>query len=257
MAEVSAAAAPEAAEAAAGRPRKQTETLMRKKYIIFDFDGTLANTNDIITASWQATLERYLGHRLTVREIEATFGEVLADSIGKLIPGAPVDEVVAFYRAYQDSHQQDYAVYVFAGVRELLEQLRMRGCVIGVGTSRTEYSFRNYMKKLGIEDLVDAAVTMNDVTSHKPDPETIDAVLLRMLVHENEAYDINDGIPDHVRDAALMVGDTKYDIGCANNAGVDSVLVGWSHYVDEEAMLADGFEPTYRMETPEQLLELI
>ena len=56
---------------------------------------------------------------------------------------------------------------------------------------------------------------------------------------------------------AIMIGDTKYDIGCANNAGVDSVLVGWSHYVDEEAMAADGFMPTHRIDTPEELLGLI
>ena len=228
-----------------------------KKYIIFDFDGTLANTNDIIVASWQATYEHYLGHTLPVREIEASFGEILVNTIGRMIPDAPVNEVVDFYRSYQDSHQQEYEVYVFEGVRELLEQLRARGCIIGVGTSRTAYSFRNYMKKLEMDQLVDEVVTMNDVSSHKPDPETIDALLIKMMANAGEPYDECSGIPEHVRDAAVMIGDTKYDIGCANNAGVDSVIVGWSHYVDEETMLAEGFVPTYRIDTPEQLLEMI
>ena len=228
-----------------------------KKYIIFDFDGTLANTNDIIVASWQATYEHYLGHTLPVREIEASFGEILVNTIGRMIPDAPVNEVVDFYRSYQDSHQQEYEVYVFEGVRELLEQLRARGCIIGVGTSRTAYSFRNYMKKLEMDQLVDEVVTMNDVSSHKPDPETIDALLKKMMANAGEPYDECSGIPEHVRDAAVMIGDTKYDIGCANNAGVDSVIVGWSHYVDEEAMLAEGFVPTYRIDAPEQLLEMI
>ena len=228
-----------------------------KKYIIFDFDGTLANTNDIIVASWQATYEHYLGHTLPVREIEASFGEILVNTIGRMIPDAPVNEVVDFYRSYQDSHQQEYEVYVFEGVRELLEQLRARGCIIGVGTSRTAYSFRNYMKKLEMDQLVDEVVTMNDVSSHKPDPETIDALLKKMMANAGEPYDECSDIPEHFRDAAVMIGDTKYDIGCANNAGVDSVIVGWSHYVDEEAMLAEGFVPTYRIDTPEQLLEMI
>jgi pyrophosphatase PpaX len=230
---------------------------MNKKYIIFDFDGTLANTNDIIIASWQATFEHYLGHTLPVREIEATFGEILVYTIGRMIPDAPVNEVVDFYRAYQDSHQQDYEVYVFDGVRELLERLRERGCLIGVGTSRTAYSFWKYMKKLGMDGYVDEVVTMNDVTSHKPDPETIDAVLIKMMAHDDGLQDTDGVIPDSVREAALMIGDTKYDIGCANNACVDSVMVGWSHYVDEEAMLAEGYKPTYNIEKPEQLLEII
>ena len=78
-----------------------------------------------------------------------------------------------------------------------------------------------------------------------------------MMVHAGEPFDDDYGIPDSVRDAAIMIGDTKYDIGCANNAGVDSVMVGWSHYVDEEQMLAEGFVPTYRLERPEQILEII
>jgi pyrophosphatase PpaX len=113
------------------------------------------------------------------------------------------------------------------------------------------------MKKLGMDGYVDEVVTMNDVTSHKPDPETIDAVLVKMMVHDGMIYDTEKGIPDSVRDAAVMVGDTKYDVGCANNARVDSVIVGWSHYIDEEDMLAEGFVPTYRIERPEQLLEII
>ena len=108
-----------------------------------------------------------------------------------------------------------------------------------------------------MDQLVDEVVTMNDVTSHKPDPETIDADLVKMMAHAGEPYDADSGIPDRVRDAAVMIGDTKYDIGCANNARVDSAIVGWSHYVDEEAMLADGFVPTYHIDTPEQLLEMI
>lgn len=225
---------------------------MKKKYIIFDFDGTIANTNDIIVASWQATFEHYLGHAMSVRDIEATFGETLVNTIGRLIPDAPVDEVVDFYRAYQDSHKNDSIVYIFPGIKELLEELRARGCIIGVGTSRTAYSFWNYMKMFGMEDSVDEVVTMNDVTAHKPDPETIDAVLRKMTARGEEPQD-----PEEVRAAAIMIGDTKYDIGCANNAGVDSVIVGWSHYVDEEAMIAEGFVPSYHIDRPDQLLDII
>lgn len=230
---------------------------MKKKYIIFDFDGTLANTNNIIVASWQATFEHYLGHTMPVRQIEATFGEILVNTIGRLIPEAPANEVVDFYRAYQDSHQQDYSVYVFEGIKELLEELRARGCIIGVGTSRTAYSFWNYMRNLGMDGYVDEVVTMNEVTRHKPDPETIDAVLIRMMERDGIEYDSASGIPASVRDAALMIGDTKYDIGCANNAGVDSVIIGWSHYVDEEEMIAEGFVPTYHADRPAQLLDII
>lgn len=216
---------------------------MKKKYIIFDFDGTMANTNGIIYESWQATLEHYLGYQLPRETVEATFGEILVYSIGRLIPGAPVNEVVDYYRAYQDAHQEG-VVSVFDGVYELMHELRARGHKIGVATSRTSYSFWNYMKQFDLEDMVDAVVTMDDVTKHKPDPESL-LVVLRKLDPDMDVAD------------AIMIGDTKYDIGCANNAGVDSVLVEWSHYIDEEDMEAAGFAPTYRIKTPDELLELV
>ena len=242
---------------------------MSKKYIIFDFDGTIANTNDVITASWQASFRHYLGHELPVHTIEATFGEVLVTSISKLIPGVDVNEVADYYRNYQNDHSEEYPVYVFDGVRELIEELRARGCLIGVGTSRTASSFRKYMRALGMEDLVDEAVTMEDVTHHKPHQETVEATLLKLMAHdkedweaaeihpENEGEDGDIRIPDEVRKEAIMIGDSKFDIACAQNAGVDSVLIGWSHYIDEEDMAAFGCEPTYRVETPAELLEIL
>ena len=215
---------------------------MKKPYIIFDFDGTIANTNDIIIASWQSTFERYLGHEMPVREIEATFGETLYDTIARLIPDADTDEVVAHYRSYQDTHKDQIKVYVFDGVREVMDEMKARGCRIGVATSRTARSFNKYMQELGMEGYVDVLVTMEDVVHHKPHPESVEKVLEKFGASPEEA---------------IMIGDTKYDIGCANNADVDSVLVGWSHYVDEEAMAAEGFEPSYRIRTPGELLELI
>ena len=215
---------------------------MNKKYIIWDFDGTLANTNEIIIASWQASFRNFLGHELPVRDIEATFGETLKDSIPNLIPGAEVSDVVDYYRSFQDAHHEVFNVQLFDGVREVVEEMRKRGCLIGIGTSRTAYSLNNYMRELGIEHLIDEIVTMEDVKNHKPHPETVNALLEKFGAEPGEA---------------IMIGDTKYDIGCAQNAGVDSVLVGWSHYVDEESMSADGFEPTYRIATPRDLLSII
>ena len=222
-----------------------------KKYVIFDFDGTLANTNGLVLDSWQETLRHYLGHELPERVIEATYGEVLVATMAKLIPGTEVDEAVEYFRAYQEAHQNDDVIYVFDGIRDLLVEIRRRGCLIGVGTSRTENTFQDYMKMLGMYDLVDEIITMNDVTRHKPDPETAEAVLRKLAAHDGREWS------DDLRTEAIFIGDTKYDIGCAQNAGIDSVLVGWSHYVDEEEMAELGFVPTYRINTPAELLELI
>jgi pyrophosphatase PpaX len=235
-----------------GSHMEDRQVSMKKKYIIFDFDGTLCNTNDIIVESWQASFEHFLGHSLPRRDIEATFGEVLRHTVSRLIPDAEPEEVVEYYRAYQNAHQGG-SVYVFDGVRELLTELRKRGCRIGVATSRTAFSLHNYLRQFDMEDLIDEIITVNDVTRHKPDPESVTATLRKLAGCE----DNNGEIPEGILSQAMMVGDTKYDVGCANNAGVDSVLVGWSHYIDEEDMAAAGFEPTYRINDPAEMLDLI
>ena len=214
---------------------------MKKKYIIWDFDGTVANTNGMIIESWQATFERYLGHRMPVREIEATFGEVLAGTIARLIPDEDPVEVRSYFRDYQAEHCT-HLMGVFDGIKELLTELKAGGYRNGIATSRTANSFHDYAEKLGLKDCFDEFVTMEDVSSHKPDPECIVKMLEKFGAKPEEA---------------IMIGDTKYDIGCANNAGVDSVLVGWSHYVDEDDMRACGFEPTYRIAKPSDLFDII
>ncbi len=214
---------------------------MSRKYIIFDFDGTLVNTNDIILESWQVTFMHYLGHRLDEKEILATFGETLKHTIAEKIPGASYEEVRDYYRAYQDANCEG-RVYVFPGVRELLDELKAEGYKLAVATSRTLYTYRKYMEELGLSDYIDVAVTMEDVSRHKPDPECALRVLEKLGAAPDEA---------------LFVGDTKYDIGCANSAGIDSVLVGWSHWIDEEDMIRNGIIPVHYISEPSDLLAVL
>lgn len=224
---------------------------MDKKYIIFDFDGTLVNTNEVIVASWQATYDKYLGWVPERKAIEATFGETLKSTILRMVPDAVYEEVRDYYRAFQDANCQGM-VAAFEGVRDMLIDLREREYRLGVATSRTTKSFTNYMRDLELMDLIDEAVTIDDVTSHKPHPESATAVLAKLA-----GLDPREPIPAEVLGQAIMIGDTKYDIGCAMNAGIDSVLVGYSHYVDEDDMRECGFEPTYRIERPGDLFDLL
>ena len=214
---------------------------MKKKYIIWDFDGTLANTNDVILDSWKAAFEHFLGAVPSDEEIIGTFGETLRHTIAVRFPGETYEDVRDYYRAYQEAHSEG-RVYVYEGIRELLDELKARGCGLGVATSRTAYSYSNYMSELGLEGYMDVVVSMEDVAKHKPDPESIEKVLEKFGAQPGEA---------------VMIGDSRYDMGCANNAGVDSVMVGWSHPVDIDAMTAEGFAPKYYIDKPSDLLDIL
>ena len=214
---------------------------MKKKYIIFDFDGTLVNTNDLIVESWQATFERYLGHRLDEDEIIATFGEILVETIARLIPDEDVIEVRNFYSVYQDEYCRS-KVRVFDGVRELLDELRTQGCRIGMATSRTGETYRKYMEELGLADCIDETVVLEDVSAHKPDPESALRVMEKLGAVPAET---------------IFIGDTKYDAGCAKAAGIDCGLAGWSHKIDNEQLEREGCMPQYIFDRPEDILELV
>ena len=212
-----------------------------KKFVIFDFDGTLADTNDVVMDSWKATYEHFLGYVPSDKEIIGTFGETLVDSVARTIPDEEYEVVRDYYRAYQAEHCEG-RVHLFEGMQELLDELKGRGIKLGVATSRTDKSYNKYMNEMGIADYMDAAVTMEDVENFKPHPETAIRTLEKLGARPEDA---------------IMLGDSKYDIGCSNGAGIESVLVGWSHPVDEEEMINEGYVPDHYIEKPSELLALI
>lgn len=220
---------------------------MKKKYLMWDMDGTIMNTNDIIIDSWQHTARQYGGEELTVERILSTFGETIVYTASTLWPEEDPKEVARCYDEYQESHLAD-KVGLFDGIKELLEELRNRGYSLNMVTSRTSETLVGFMKRFGIEDYFDVVITCNDVTEHKPDSRPIRACIERLEARHGCAIDPDD---------CVMIGDTGFDIGCAINAGVESVLVGWSHPIDEAQLEAAGWLPTYRVKTPEELWELV
>ena len=212
-----------------------------KKYLVFDFDGTVINTNEVIIASWQATWEKFLGYRESREVIKDTFGETLKYTASVRFPEIPAQEVIDYYREYQLAHC-DELVFVFDGMEDMLKKLKDHGFKMAIATSRTKEGTLNYMNQFGIAEYFDAVVSMDDVTNHKPNPETCLVALEKLGGTAEEA---------------LMFGDTRFDIGCAINAGVDSVLVGWGEVTTVEKLDEIGYKPTYYVETIEDVYRIL
>lgn len=211
---------------------------MKKKYIVFDFDGTVADTNKLIVDAWQHIFMHYRGKKEDESKIYHTFGETLRYSISNMIPEADTDEAITMYRNYQKMHNQRKEL--FPGIKDLLFTLRKKGYVQAIVTSRTKKTTNEYMKDLGVGEYFDLIITCDDVHVHKPDPLPLSTALDRLNASNEEA---------------IMIGDTRFDIGCANNAGVDSALAGWSKaFSDEDLSVCT---PTYRLKTPAELLEIV
>ena len=180
--------------------------------VVFDFDGTIADTNQLIIGSWQAVFRARRGVEGEISDILATFGEPLYYTMEKLFPEFDVEESVDIYRSYQKEIFVDQ-IEIFPGMKELVLELKERGYKVGIATSRLRASTLLGLNKFGLEDKIDALVTVEDTAKHKPDPEPA-LICLEKL--------------GSTADESIMVGDSAYDMGCGKNAGMTTVLVGWS-----------------------------
>ena len=207
--------------------------------VIFDFDGTLIDTNDVILASWQHTYRYFLGHDVSVEHITTTFGEPLMKTMEREFPDVPAAESAEVYRRFQREVAADM-VKLFPGIKDMLEAVKARGCKMGIVTSRTYESTMSYLEMFGIGSYFEGLVSCDDTSIHKPNPEP----LLMGLDKLNSC-------PEE----AIMVGDSIFDIKCANNADVKAVLVNWRMAGDDEGLSKCKID--YRITTPMELLDVL
>jgi pyrophosphatase PpaX len=215
---------------------------MNRKYqaVLFDFDGTIMNTNDIIIESWQHTFRTVEGAERPLSSITCSFGEPLDLTMAKFFPDRDTGEMVDTYREYQRKVYKE-KIHMFPGIPELIGELKNRGYLMGIVTSRLWESTTQGLYKFDIAHLFDAVVSAEDTSIHKPNPEPCLICLEKLGLAPSQA---------------IFVGDSKFDVLCARNAGVQSVLVGWSICVTPEEK--EGiYKPDHFIERPEQLLEIL
>ena len=208
--------------------------------VLFDFDGTLVNTNDVIIASWQHTYKHYRGQEEDIDKITACFGEPLLITMEREFPGVDPQESAEVYRTFQQQNAH-LLVKIFPGIVDLLKALKEAGYRMGIVTSRTRESALRYMDMFGITEYFETMVTCDDTTVHKPNPEPILLGLEKMGI---------------TRDEAIMIGDSPFDIKCANNAGVKSVMVDWRITCDNSALITDAVWD-YEIKEPMDLMKIL
>ncbi len=208
--------------------------------VLFDFDGTIMDTNNVILQSWQHTFRTVEGKERPVEEILETFGEPLNITLKKLLPQIPIEEGASIYRGY---HYENFIelISVFPGILELIKELNTRGYKTGIVTSRLRHTTEIGLKKYDMEQYFNVIVTCDDTDKHKPDPEPVNIALERLGSKPEEA---------------IMIGDSMFDILCAKNAGVRAALVSWALAVSEEDKTGDN-APDYIIEKAEDLLGIL
>lgn len=208
--------------------------------VLFDFDGTIMDTNNLILESWQHTFRTVEGKERAAEDILETFGEPLNITMGKLLPQVAVEEGVKIYRSYHHDRFTEL-IEVFPGIPELLAELKHRGYKTGVVTSRLRNTTELGLKTYDMEQYFDTVVTCDDTDKHKPDPEPVNIALERLGAKPEET---------------IMVGDSMFDILCAKNAGVTSAMVGWALAISDGDKTGEN-QPDYILEKAEDLLAIL
>jgi pyrophosphatase PpaX len=198
------------------------------KLYLFDVDGTLLDTTELIYQCYKYSLEE-AGQPVPSREyivsrIGLPLKTQLREFFGKL--GEEQLEVIRQkHLAYQLSIYRDY-LRVFPHVAPVLKQLKERGKKLAVVTSRTHDSLDLYLKEKDLFYYFDTLLTPAETVKHKPEPEP---ALKAMHLLQASAQE------------TLFIGDSRWDMECGHNAGTDTAFVGWSE-LDAATM---PVKPTY------------
>ena len=187
------------------------------KLIIFDFDGTIADTNEGIIATEQETL-RQLGLPPGAPEkmklgIGLPLREAMRLGMGIKDEGT-LDKAEATYRKLFDEIAMNH-IRLFPGVMEFLEKCREKGILCTIATSRSERTLRMILKDHGIEDQFCLRLTASDSLPTKPEPAMVLETMKRLGVSPAET---------------LVVGDTTFDLEMGRRAGARTCAVTYGNH---------------------------
>ncbi|MGD6871076.1 pyrophosphatase PpaX [Sutcliffiella horikoshii] len=205
--------------------------------VLFDLDGTLIDTNDLIIESFLHTLDHYYPEQYGREDVLTFLGPPLYDTFVKM-DESKVDEMVAHYRAFNMSKHDDY-VTEFEGVVETVKLLHEKGLKLGIVTTKMRQTVVMGLKLTGLDQYFDVVVCLDDVTNAKPDPEPIHLALQQL---------------GSTPDEAIMVGDNFHDILAGKNAGTKTAAVSWTIKGVE---YLQSFEPDYTLTHMQDLLPIV
>lgn len=204
--------------------------------MLFDLDGTLLDSAELIMTAFEATVRANLNQAIGRTEMLGMWSRPIRERFHALAPDR--DEMLAqdYLRRYLALHDQ-YA-RLFPGIPLVLETLRRRGYAMGIVTSKRRATAQAAVRGFRLDRWCTAIIADEDVARHKPDPEPVRAAASRLGVPVAEV---------------LMVGDSPLDIEAGRRAGAGTAAALWGT-VEVPSLLAEA--PDYQLARPEDLLAL-
>ncbi|MEH7107913.1 MULTISPECIES: pyrophosphatase PpaX [Bacillaceae] len=205
--------------------------------LLFDLDGTLIDTNELIISTYLHTLEKYYPGKYQREDVLPFMGPTLHEVFGNMDPDR-VEEMVLEYRSFNLANH-DLLVKEFSGVLETIQALKQAGYKMGIVTTKRHDVAMKGLRLMELDSYFDTVIAYDHVKNVKPDPEPVLKALEQLGSSPEEA---------------IMVGDNHHDILGGKNAGTKTAGVAWS--LKGREYLAK-YEPDYILEHMSDLLKIV
>ncbi|GLC89846.1 pyrophosphatase PpaX [Lysinibacillus piscis] len=210
---------------------------MTIKALLFDFDGTLLNTNELIIQTFMHVLNKRFPGQYSPKDCLKFIGPSLTQTFSELAPGEE-EELIAQYRTWNEAHH-DELITEYPDVVSTLEQLKAMGLKLAIVSTKRNETIQRGLTLLGANHLFDTCIGTDDVQNVKPDPEPVLLALSRLGIAKEEA---------------IMIGDNSHDIEAGHHAGVRAAGVAWA--IKGEAYLQQ-FKPDYMLQHMSDLVTIV
>jgi pyrophosphatase PpaX len=187
------------------------------KAVVFDLDGTVVDSVELIVVSFQHAIREVLGRELSREDAVAWVGMPLIEQMQRFSP-EHAEQLVEVYREF-NHREHDRMLTLYEGIQRLLAGLREAGVKVGLVTSKSRFTTQMAFDLTGIESYFDATICAGEASGNKPLPDPILACLGQLGAEPAEA---------------AYVGDSPSDIQAALAAGVVAIAVTWGVFPAEK-----------------------
>ena len=186
---------------------------------LFDLDGTLIDSIDLIMSSFRHTMLAHLGEVPEDRGWRSGFGTPLRNQLEKFARTVhEADAMMSTYVEFAEAHH-DRMVEAYPGIHQALTALRVLDKKMGIVTSKNRRAMWRGLRRCGLDGYFEGFVTVDDVKEHKPHPAPLVAALDQLSAEAG---------------AAVFIGDSPHDVAAGRAAGVRTAAALWGPFSRED-----------------------
>ena len=203
------------------------------KYIIFDFDGTIGDSQALIVRTFQDTMRKMGREVKSAEECANTIGMRLSEAFS-LLYNSPIEDGEKCAQVYCDIFEENRAnlgMKPFPHVIDTIKELHKRGFVLAVASSRGRESLLGFIHQMDLADCISSVVAQEDVVNVKPEPDMVFKALMEIAerkVSKKDCHVLPEDLKAMLPDT-LVIGDMTFDVDMAHNAGAKACAVTYGN----------------------------